>query len=125
MNQLLQKQVPVKLATRDYEELRKRVLGRDGWRCQLCGSMTNLEVHHQQFRSQSGADSEDNLITLCTNCHSPIHTGSGGKNSAMQDAFRARAILSRGHGADLKRLVRFLSGKPTSQIDRMNLTRRN
>jgi 5-methylcytosine-specific restriction endonuclease McrA len=75
MNQLLQKQVPVKLATRDYEELRKCVLGRDGWRCQLCGSMTNLEVHHQQFRSQSGADSEDNLITLCSNCHSSIHAG--------------------------------------------------
>jgi 5-methylcytosine-specific restriction endonuclease McrA len=74
MNQLLQKQVPVRLATRDYEELRERVLRRDGWRCQHCGSMTNLEAHHQQFRSHSGADSEDNLITLCTDCHSAIHT---------------------------------------------------
>jgi len=74
MSQFLQKQVPVKLATRDYEDLRKRVLGRDGWRCQFCGSMTNLEVHHQQFRSQSGEDREDNLITLCANCHSSIHT---------------------------------------------------
>jgi len=69
MNQLLQKQVPVRLATRDYEELRKRVLRRDGWRCQFCGSMTNLELHHQQFRSHSGEDTEDNLITLCTDCH--------------------------------------------------------
>jgi len=74
MNQYVQKQMLVRLGNREYEDLRKRVLRRDGWRCQFCGSMTNLEVHHQQFRSQSGEDSEDNLITLCSNCHSPIHT---------------------------------------------------
>jgi 5-methylcytosine-specific restriction endonuclease McrA len=73
MNQFLQKQVPVRLGNRDYEDLRKRVLHRDGWRCQLCGSRTNLEVHHQQFRSHSGQDKEDNLITLCADCHSSIH----------------------------------------------------
>ena len=73
MKQFLQKEEPFRLENRDYQELRTRVLRRDGWRCQLCGSMTNLEVHHQQFRSQSGADSEDNLITLCTDCHSSVH----------------------------------------------------
>jgi hypothetical protein len=73
MKHLLQKQVPVRLATRDYEELRERVRRRDGWRCQFCGSMSNLEVHHQQFRSHWGEDTEDNLITLCTNCHSTCH----------------------------------------------------
>jgi len=36
----------------------------DGWRCQSCGLMSNLEVHHQQFRSQSGDDSESNRIPL-------------------------------------------------------------
>jgi 5-methylcytosine-specific restriction endonuclease McrA len=75
MNHSLQKQMPFRVETRDYEDLRERVLRRDGWRCQFCGCMTNLEVHHQQFRSQSGEDSEDNLITLCSNCHSSIHTG--------------------------------------------------
>jgi 5-methylcytosine-specific restriction endonuclease McrA len=73
VNHLLQKQVPVRLAAREYDELRERVLRRDFWRCQFCGSMTNLEVHHQQFRSQSGEDCEDNLITLCTDCHSFLH----------------------------------------------------
>jgi hypothetical protein len=28
---------------------------RDSWRCQSCGTMSNLEVHHKQFRSHSGA----------------------------------------------------------------------
>jgi 5-methylcytosine-specific restriction endonuclease McrA len=47
-----------------YEQLRNQVLGRDGWRCQSCGTMSNLEVHHKEFRSQAGDDSEQNLITL-------------------------------------------------------------
>ena len=55
------------------KELRQQVLRRDGWRCQSCGAMSNLEVHHREFRSQSGHDSEENLVTLCNCCHSDIH----------------------------------------------------
>ena len=56
-----------------YERLRQQILRRDGWRCQSCGTMSTLEVHHKQFRSQSGDDSEHNLITLCATCHAGIH----------------------------------------------------
>lgn len=56
-----------------YESLRQQILRRDGWRCQSCGAMSNLEVHHKQFRSHSGHDSEQNLITLCTSCHARVH----------------------------------------------------
>jgi len=57
-----------------YEALRQRVLRRDGWRCQLCGAMANLEVHHQRFRSHAGHDSEENLTTLCVSCHAEMHS---------------------------------------------------
>ena len=56
-----------------YETLRQQILRRDSWRCQSCGTMSNLEVHHKEFRSQSGDDSEENLITLCAACHPRIH----------------------------------------------------
>lgn len=56
-----------------YETLRQLVLRRNGWRCQSCGTMSNLEVHHQQFRSHSGNDSAENLITLCMECHARVH----------------------------------------------------
>jgi 5-methylcytosine-specific restriction endonuclease McrA len=56
-----------------YESLRQQVLRRDGWRCQSCGIMSNLGVHHKQFRSHSGDDSEENLITLCSTCHASTH----------------------------------------------------
>jgi 5-methylcytosine-specific restriction endonuclease McrA len=56
-----------------YEMLRQEILRRDGWKCQSCGTMSNLEVHHHQFRSHSGQDSDENLITLCTACHARMH----------------------------------------------------
>jgi len=39
-------------------------LSRDGWRCQSSGTRSSLEVRHKQFRSRSGDDSEESLITL-------------------------------------------------------------
>jgi len=64
----------LRLDAASYEKLRQQVLRRDGWRCQTCGAMSNLEVHHQQFRSRSGADSKDNLIALCSVCHARLHS---------------------------------------------------
>jgi 5-methylcytosine-specific restriction endonuclease McrA len=55
------------------ESLRQQILCRDGWRCQSCGTTSNLEVHHREFRSHSGEDSDENLITLCAACHARVH----------------------------------------------------
>ena len=73
MNEIRPKTGRLRLDPVCYENLRQQVLRRDGWRCQSRGSMTNLEVHHQEFRSHSGSDSEQNLITLCPACHCAIH----------------------------------------------------
>jgi 5-methylcytosine-specific restriction endonuclease McrA len=69
------KQPRLRLDPQDYDHLRRQVLRRDGWRCQSCGTRCNLEVHHKEFRSQSGDDSEQNLITLCLACHATVHHG--------------------------------------------------
>jgi ATP-dependent DNA helicase RecQ len=73
MNGIRPKGERLRLDPISYENLRQQVLRRDGWRCQSCGAMSNLEVHHQQFRSQAGNDAEANLITLCTACHRQTH----------------------------------------------------
>ena len=70
---LRQKQPRLKLAKGEYEIIRKRVLERDGWRCQECGLMKNLHIHHMRRRSQLGDDTMDNLITLCAACHRRYH----------------------------------------------------
>jgi len=63
----------IRLDSTSYGQLHRQVLERDGWRCQVCGSMQNLQVHHLKLRSQSGSDEEQNLITLCAQCHERAH----------------------------------------------------
>jgi 5-methylcytosine-specific restriction endonuclease McrA len=73
MSSIGRRMPPLRLDPISYERLRQHVLRRDGWRCQGCGTMSNLEVHHGQYRSHAGDDSEENLITLCASCHREIH----------------------------------------------------
>jgi 5-methylcytosine-specific restriction endonuclease McrA len=68
-----QKMPRLRLDPESYEILRQQILRRDSWRCQWCGTMSNLEVHHKEFRSHSGDDSEENLITICAVCHAITH----------------------------------------------------
>ena len=59
-----------------YSSRRKAVLHRDNYTCQCCGKKNcRLEVHHIKFRGNGGTDDEGNLITLCTDCHKGVHTG--------------------------------------------------
>jgi 5-methylcytosine-specific restriction endonuclease McrA len=73
MSSIGPKPVRLRLDPNLYEQLRNQVLRRDCWRCQSCGALANLEVHHKEFRSHSDHDSEENLITLCSVCHASVH----------------------------------------------------
>jgi 5-methylcytosine-specific restriction endonuclease McrA len=73
MQRLRQKRPRLKLSIEEYDLLRHRVLERDGWRCQQCGSSKDLHVHHLAKRSKLGDDALDNLITLCVICHQRQH----------------------------------------------------
>jgi len=64
-----------------WDEIRMRVLNRDGQRCQVCGASGEhkpLHVHHiQPFRSfpdRETANQLQNLITLCPICHKLAET---------------------------------------------------
>jgi len=73
MSTLPTKRSRIQLDPEGYKQLYRQVLQRDSWRCQQCGSRTDLQVHHIQLRSQSGDDAEGNLITLCSDCHEWSH----------------------------------------------------
>jgi 5-methylcytosine-specific restriction endonuclease McrA len=77
MKKIPAKNSRLKLDSESYRELHRRVLERDGWRCQVCGSMQHLQVHHLKLRSRSGGDEEQNLITLCAGCHEQVHRKAG------------------------------------------------
>ncbi len=69
MQQLRQKRPRRKLSVEDYSLLCHRVLERDGWRCQNCGSPKALHVHHLAKRSSLGNDALNNPVTICVTCH--------------------------------------------------------
>ena len=65
-----------------WKNYKYHVLARDEYTCQLChkhGEGVKLVVHHIVYRSQGGTDRVDNLITLCTNCHTTKNHQPGGK----------------------------------------------
>ena len=75
----------IKLDARMYRRLMKRVSERDNGRCQKCGSLENLQIHHKTTRSQHGDGVLENLVVLRAHfrlaeqarlCLEPTATGS-------------------------------------------------
>jgi len=67
------------LSSNKYQKVRKKVLKRDNYKCQLCDNNMKLEVHHIiPMRKLWDIDNKklvtdiNNLITLCKKCHQSI-----------------------------------------------------
>lgn len=61
-----------------FENTKAMVLNRDGYKCHICKTKkqgVRLDVHHIIFKSKGGSDEQENLITLCHNCHTKLHNG--------------------------------------------------
>ena len=49
---------------------------RDHWKCRSCGDRNGLHPHHVVYQSHQGADTLNNLLTLCWQCHlEGLHQG--------------------------------------------------
>jgi len=58
----------------NWDEIRKKVLKRDGYRCKECGTGNKkFHVHHKIPISEGGSHNLENLITLCEYCHNSKH----------------------------------------------------
>ena len=60
-----------------FYNVREYVLFRDGHKCQCCKGKSKdnkLHVHHIESR-KTGGDAPNNLITLCSECHTKYHRG--------------------------------------------------
>jgi hypothetical protein len=57
--------------------LRKKVLLRDGGRCQVpgCGRSHHVEVHHLMPMGVGGEHAPEGLLVLCSGCHRNVHDG--------------------------------------------------
>ena len=57
-------------AWRKKAEARKEI---DGNKCALCGKTEGLQVHHKHYRTFMNENVEQDLITLCKDCHNDVH----------------------------------------------------
>ena len=71
-----QKQHLKYLQTKKWKDKRLLVLERDNNQCQNCKSTSNLHVHHLTYKHWRNEELEE-LITLCSSCHSSIHHKGG------------------------------------------------
>ena len=62
-----------------YETVKQYVLARDNYTCQVCHHKDGkLKVHHIIYRSKGGTNRPDNLITVCSDCHTYQNHQPGG-----------------------------------------------
>ena len=103
----------VKVGKQAYRRLLNRVMDRDGWRCQKCGSVKDLQAHHRKYRSRHGDDSLANLVTLCAYCHMEEHGQlSYSKEAAEQNSASRRLVEA---GASRRGFRNYREGR--SEVD--------
>ncbi len=77
----------------NWAKQRRKALRRDNYECQRCGITQSehrnqtdigLDVHHKTpirtFQSPEGANTLDNLVTLCRSCHNSIEPPNENQN---------------------------------------------
>lgn len=64
-----------------WKQLRLKVIDRDGNKCRICGSSSNLQVHHRQYHKNKTSGEWSKpweyhpffLLTVCDSCHDYGH----------------------------------------------------
>jgi hypothetical protein len=65
--------------TKGYYDVRYFVFARDEYTCQVCKKKNKiLHTHHIIYKSKGGTNRADNLISVCTDCHTSENHKEGG-----------------------------------------------
>lgn len=65
--------------TYGYYDVRYFVFARDSYTCQVCKKKDKvLQTHHIKYVSEGGSNRADNLVTVCTDCHTSKNHKRGG-----------------------------------------------
>ena len=64
----------------NYHNMKYFIFTRDDFTCQVCKTKNapHLQLHHIQYKSKGGTDKIDNLITICSKCHTYTNHQPGG-----------------------------------------------
>lgn len=86
-----------------WQETRRKRLDKDGDACVLCGSKENLNVHHRNYRNVGKEDVENDLVTLCTECHTFVHEN---KDAIVAGIIYAQVVIKYGERGISKSTLR-------------------
>lgn len=67
----------------EWRAIRGRVLARDKFTCQVCGSHNANHVDHITPKHQGGTDDMGNLRAMCEACHQTKSSSEGGRASRI------------------------------------------
>jgi hypothetical protein len=89
------------LASGLWSGIRRRVMGRDQGKCQICGEKATA-VHHQRYRKDNlTGRSLAHMFAICEECHKLIEFDADGKKQSPMAASRQAFDLARRHGKGL------------------------
>lgn len=79
----------------------KRRLMSENARCELCGGLRGLDVHHIIPKVCGGSDRIDNLIVICSGCHGKLTPKSELTKIGLEKAKNTGTRLGRSKGDKL------------------------
>ena len=78
----------LRLDRKRWAAVRRRILDRDNWRCQICGNYGN-EVDHMVALFDGGAKYDlENLRCLCRSCHIEVTADLNRRRNPERSAWR-------------------------------------
>lgn len=80
------------LYTENWDDIRKQVYRRDGYRCVMCGAKGKLAAHHIVPVKISKNNSLSNLVSVCNKCHRKL------------ESVGFSILQNGGHQADVRRI---------------------
>jgi hypothetical protein len=60
------------LKSKEWRDIRNRLLKERGFNCERCNSKKNLQIHHLTYE-RLGFEEDNDLVILCEKCHKEVH----------------------------------------------------
>ena len=95
------------------ERIKKKIYQESGMACAMCGEedISTFEIHHIKPISEGGIAEEENLIMLCSNCHSKVTHGEIEKSEILELKKSLRGIgRMRKTGSPASNVINFPKG---------------
>lgn len=67
--------------SKEWQAIRLNLFKIRGKKCEMCGSISEIHVHHITYKRFGGNERPEDLCVLCKDCHMEIHNVKGKKKA--------------------------------------------